>query len=222
MVQESIGITVNPSPALSSLDVSILARTINLGESITGQIYLEDAEILVGIANKPVIFEWYRPDGSLFDRVTLYTDPYGLVRHTITPDVEGDWTLRGIFEGDAEYSPSSDETYFTVSAVPVRLLTTMGLAIMDLALTTIFYEVTAGQSVYLRARLIDENGNPVVGRQITAWVIEPDGVRRELGIATTDANGVALFSETPTKVGSHTYYAEFTGDDQYEGCTEEW
>lgn len=76
-----------------------------------------------------------------------------------------------------------------------------------------------GYTVALRARLVDENGNPLQGKEII-FEKSTDGVTyTEIARRITDENGEAFAGDAPTQT---TYYrARFEGDDQYEPAVAE-
>jgi hypothetical protein len=78
------------------------------------------------------------------------------------------------------------------------------------------YDITSGPEpldIILRGRLTDAvTGSGLTNRRV---YIYENGT--QIGYATTDAAGAFVMTVTRNR-GTYTYYAEWAGDDQYEGC----
>jgi hypothetical protein len=78
------------------------------------------------------------------------------------------------------------------------------------------YDITSGPEpldIVLRGRLTDAvTGSGLTNRRV---YIYENGT--QIGYATTDAAGAFVMTVTRNR-GTYTYYAEWAGDDQYEGC----
>jgi len=78
------------------------------------------------------------------------------------------------------------------------------------------YDITSGPEpldIILRGRLTDAvTGSGLTNRRV---YIYENGA--QIGYATTDAAGAFVMTVTRNR-GTYTYYAEWAGDDQYEGC----
>jgi len=72
-------------------------------------------------------------------------------------------------------------------------------------------------TIYLIAYLYDQDGiTPLPGRTIKFY----DTTGRLIGSATTDSSGEAFISHTISQAGTYSFYAEWEGDEMYEGCEE--
>lgn len=99
----------------------------------------------------------------------------------------------------------------TITVVPAKKKTTLTLT----ASKTTTY---AGESVTLTAQLIEtDTGIPVAGRSV--YFFKEGGVF--IDVKTTDSQGRCSTIISPGIAGTYSYYAEFTGDNEYEGCGED-
>jgi 5-hydroxyisourate hydrolase-like protein (transthyretin family) len=113
----------------------------------------------------------------------------------------GTYVVNASYAGSADYGSSSGTSNLIVNPFTTTLTIDVPSA-------------TQGQSVTLKATLIDENGNPVQGMSIqfqmydgTSWT--------NMSSANTDSNGVASISYTPSSTGSFQVKAIFAGAINY-------
>jgi hypothetical protein len=108
------------------------------------------------------------------------------------------------------FSVKTDEKEFTISSK--KLQSKLELRATDVNGNDIT-SGTAPLDIILRGRLTDAvNGWGLANRRV--YIYENDV---QIGYATTDAAGAFVMTVTRNR-GTYTYYAEWAGDDTYEGC----
>ena len=130
------------------------------------------------------------------------TDSSGNAVKAYTANVNaGTYVVNASYAGSADYGSSSGTSNLIVNPFTTTLTIDVPSA-------------TQGQSVTLKATLIDENGNPVQGMSIqfqmydgTSWT--------NMSSANTDSNGVASISYIPSNTGSFQVKAIFAGAINY-------
>jgi len=183
---------------------------VAVGEAvITLTIYVRDeatdAPIAGAVFSVPTlgISETSGPDGVI---TVTYPESQGGTYNPWTLEAAGYNTVSG------DSLPPVDYTYTQyMSRLLKRTTLTIGASPAS---------VTRGESFTVTGTLTDEDGNPVVGRQVRIDFKVDDTL---LGMATetTDSSGNFSHTYTPTQTGTYTIWASFAGDYQYEGCEEE-
>lgn len=82
--------------------------------------------------------------------------------------------------------------------------------------------VQVNKIVALSASLYSKATTPITlltGKIVTFYHKLDTGSFESLGTATVDTYGYAEMTYTLAKAGEHTFYAEFAGDSEYEGCS---
>ncbi|MCL2115649.1 MAG: DUF11 domain-containing protein, partial [Methanobrevibacter sp.] len=126
---------------------------------------------------------------------TYETDTYGRLYYTGPPLPKGDYTISVVFAGSGNvYAGTLSESTLTVR--PLRTTTTVSV------------NQTSNETTTFIAKLYDEFNQPLYYKPVTFFL---DGVF--IGIAMTDANGIAILNHTYTPGG--TIVAEFLGDSIY-------
>jgi len=100
---------------------------------------------------------------------------------------------------------------------PTRLLTTLGRTVGTTWSSIQGTEVPAGTVAEVRGTLYDQAYNPLANKPIKIYHRVDTGAYSLLTTLYTDSYGnFVLYYPLPQ--GAHTFYCEFEGDSQYEGC----
>jgi len=103
---------------------------------------------------------------------------------------------------------------------PTKLLTTLGRS-YDTSWESIQgKEVRAGTVAEIRGTLYDQSYNALANKSIKVYHKLGTGSYALLATVYTNSYGNFLVTYTLTQ-GVHTFYCEFEGDSQYEGCANE-
>ena len=185
----------NPSNATTTVDVTAIETSIELdeiapiksGESITISGKLVDAN------GNPVVgtIKLLINNG----KATVKTDSNGVFTYDYTLSKVGTNNITVSYLGANRYTASEATTTVTVGALNTKLT-------ID--------PVTAkkGDKITITGKLVDENGNPVVG---TVKLLINGG----RATVKTDENGVFSYEYTVTKVGANNITATYEGSNRY-------
>ena len=133
------------------------------------------------------------------------TDSNGTTSVDLGFNTSGTFSAYAKFAGDSAFKPSTSNTIsITISKSP----TTLTLAASK---TT----VNAGESVTFTATLISTPNSLPIANATVKLCKSDDTV---VSTATTDGNGKASYTVTFSSGGSYSYYAQYDGNDQFEGC----
>ncbi|MEM3705972.1 MAG: Ig-like domain repeat protein [Candidatus Bathyarchaeia archaeon] len=184
----------------TSITLTINPSNVKIGGSIT-----VTAKLLDGNGN-PI------PDQAINFFIgttslgTTNTDSSGNAIKSYTANVDaGTYVINASFAGSADFGSSSGTTNLIVNP----FTTTLTLEVPS---------ATQGKAVTIKATLKDENNNPVQGANIQFQIY--DGTTwSDIGSSTTDANGVASISYTPSNIGTFQVRALFSGTTNYSQST---
>jgi len=115
------------------------------------------------------------------------------------------------------------EMAVTAKKMPTRLLTTLTRVVDSTRVSVAGAELPTGTPVDIMGTLywVDTAGglNAVeAGKTINIYRKIGTGAYSLVKTATTDSSSNFKTSYTLAEIGIHTFYAEFPGDDKYEGC----
>jgi hypothetical protein len=95
-----------------------------------------------------------------------------------------------------------------------------GMTLADSTLTTWGSDTgMVGYSLSFYAQLSFSDGASATGQQIAVTREQPDGTSATVGSFTTDADGSAYITDTPTQAGENIYQLEWAGNSTYQGST---
>jgi len=80
-----------------------------------------------------------------------------------------------------------------------------------------------GATIALSANLyskVDTTVTPLTGKVVNIYHKVDTGPYEKIGSPTVDSYGYAEITHVLAAKGTHTYYAEFPGDSEYEGCAQ--
>lgn len=118
------------------------------------------------------------------------------------PTIGGNVPVKVTWGGNDTYNNFTNITSFNVS----KILTNITVSAPE--------NVKVGDNVPIESKLIDEYGNPIVGKTINFYI---NG--KKIGSAITDSNGIARLNYTANKSGILNIVAEFTGNNTHYGST---
>jgi hypothetical protein len=189
--------------ATTSTTVAASPSTVTIGDPVTFTATVSQAAGVVSIPTGTVQFlvdgaNFGAPvslaGGSTATSPALASSTIGLGNHTV----------QAVYNGDANYAPSSSTTETFRVRNPLLPTTTTALAAPSTAVS--------GQTVTLSADVTRGSGtDPVTGSVAFA-----DG-SHQLGVATVDDAGHATLDVSTLAVGSHSVVATYSGDDVYNG-----
>jgi len=189
-------LTTAPEPTLIS--ISLLATTINIGESVT-----VSGSISPAISGANVHLTYRKAAEADVER-TVTTAPDGSFSDTYTPDTAGSWSVTASWEGDGEFEGStSSAIHFTVIKTP-----------SSISIQTSETQITEGDSVTVSGSI-----NPAVpGAEVVIVFTKPDGSTSTRTVST-GSDGSCLELYIPTETGSWSIKASWEGDSTYSGAT---
>ena len=110
------------------------------------------------------------------------------------------------------------EMAVTAKKMTTYLLSTLSRKIDTTLETIVGEEVPVGTVAIIGATLYDETDKTVPNKPIDIYHRLGTGAYSKIGTQTTDAYGHIGMNYTLAEMGIHTFYCQFPGDAQYEGC----
>ena len=164
--------------------------------------------VLTGESGEPmdgvtVELDW----GDSEEPLQLTTDRNGRCAATWSGREDGTYRVTASFAGDDHYLPATAVEEFRVRGL---VATHLDLALVKLA-EDLPYIWGIGEPVHVDIMLLDDSGEGLGGRTVTAVIGEPG---QPVGLLT-DAGGRCRTSWTGTVPGTYRVVVEFAGEDQY-------
>ena len=150
-----------------------------------------------GIAIEGQTVKFY-VNGELVGQNT--TDANGIARFSYALTSVGTVQYNATFEGD--------ENYFDSNSTNSTITTALG----DLSIVVVDVSGKFNGTVHLNTTVVDQEGNPISGILVEFYI---NGVN--VGNATSDSNGNALFIYTIVNAGNFDYHAIAIGNEDYTG-----
>jgi hypothetical protein len=145
------------------------------------------------------------------NRYMMYTNPYGVAFSLFNPnmfplDRTGEYNMIATFNGNYDYSPSTDNVVVTVNLPPTNLNISLSRD-----------NITLGESTLLTANLTDVSDNPIPNANVGVWL--SSFADEKFYNNSTNENGIATYVFTPKHAVKYNIIATFDGNEYYAQST---